>query len=101
MPGEESIGKVYQVTDDFVAGVSPVAGEFEAVAGSFTFFAGCFDSLLDVLVPGGVGIVFRTGPVGDDEDLDILIESGGSPEAVPLVAFDLIEGFPNGDASSL
>ena len=64
VPGKEGFGKIHQVGDGLVACVGPVAGEFEAVAGFFVFFAGCFDSLLNVLVPGGVGIGWTGGNQG-------------------------------------
>ena len=40
------------------------------------------------------------GAIGDDENLDILKKTAGCPEAVSLIALDLVEGFPNGDTSA-
>lgn len=52
-------------------------------------------------VTGGIRVVFRVGAVGDDEYLDVFIQAGGGPEAVPLIALDLIESFPDSHAAAL
>ena len=49
----------------------------------------------------GIGIVFRIRAVGDHENLHKFIQPAGCPEAVPLIAVDLVEGFPNGNAPAL
>ena len=41
------------------------------------------------------------GAIGDDEDLHIFKQAACRPEAFTLVALDLVEGFPDGDAPSL
>ena len=50
---------------------------------------------------GGIGIILRIRAVGDHEDLHEFIQPAGRPEAIPLIAVDLIEGFPNGNAPAL
>ena len=37
---------------------------------------------------------------GDDEDLDILKQAGSRPEAISLIAINLVKGFADGDAAS-
>ena len=49
-------------------------------------------------VTGGVGIIFGVSSVRDNKNLHILIQTAGCPKAVPLVTFDLIKSFPNGNA---
>jgi hypothetical protein len=48
-----------------------------------------------VSVPRGVGVVLGLCPVRDDEELDVLKQPTTHPEAVPLVAVDLVEGLSN------
>lgn len=50
---------------------------------------------------GGIGIILRICAVGDHEDLHEFIQSAGCPEAVPLIAIDLVKRFPNGNAPAL
>lgn len=57
--------------------------------------------LFDVAAAGGVGIIFRVCAVGDDENLDILKQAACCPEAVALVALDLVERLADGHAAPL
>lgn len=57
--------------------------------------------LSDVAGAGGVAVVLSVGAIGDDEDLDVLKEAGGRPEAFLVVAVDLVEGLLDGDAAAL
>ena len=50
---------------------------------------------------GGIGIIFCIGTVGDHEDLHKLVKAACRPEAVPLIAVDLVEGFTDGNATAL
>jgi hypothetical protein len=56
---------------------------------------------LEVLAAGGVRVVLRQGAVADDEELDVLEEAGPGPEAVALVALDLVERLPDVDPAPL
>src|SRR5699024_6318175 len=49
----------------------------------------------DVLAAGGVRVVLRLSAIRDDEELHILEEARAGPEAVALVAIDLVERFTN------
>ena len=49
-----------------VAGVGPPRGEFEAVAGAFSFRGIFAVPLADVVVAGGVAVILRERAVGDD-----------------------------------
>ena len=75
-------------------------GKFKAVAG---LFLACLvrSDILDMIEPGGVGIILGVGAVGDYKNLHILIKARGSPEAVPLITFNLIERLPDGYAPPL
>lgn len=46
-----------------------------------------------MLVAHSIGVVLGAGAVRDKEDLDVVVEAGVSPEALALVAADLVEGF--------
>ena len=101
MPGKKGLGEVHKVGDGVVAAVSPETGELEAV-GSFLDAAAAADpALLDVVESCSVGVIFGVCAVGDHEDLDILIEPGFRPKAVPLVAVDLVESLLEGHATAL
>ena len=100
VPGKEGAGKVHQIGQDLVLCVRPEGGKLEAVAGLGLFVAAGL-GLSDGIEPGGVGVVFGVGAVGDDEDLHILKQAAARPEGVPLVAVDLVEGFPDGHAPAL
>ena len=71
----------------------------KAVAGLLALLLGRFAHLLNVAVTGGIGIILRVCTVGDNENLHILIQSACRPEAVALIALDLIEGFTDGNAA--
>ena len=89
VPGEEGFGERDQVADWLVPGVRPPRGELERIGG-FASAAGLLP-LLQVLAPGGVGVVLGECAVGDDEQLDVLKQTAARPEAVPLVPVDLVE----------
>ena len=91
MLGKEGLGEVHKVRDSTVVAVCPERSELKAVGGFLAAIPMVTLALLDVAEPGSVGVVFGVGTVGDHEDLDILIESGTGPEAVPLIAVDLVE----------
>ena len=80
-----------------VVGVRPERGEFKAVA-CFALFrlAGC--RVFDGVKPGAVGIVFGVCAVRDDKNLHILKQARACPKAVALIAINLIECLPNGNA---
>ena len=42
---------------------------------------------------GGVAIVFRFRPVGDDKYLNVIIQSRARPKRIALIAVYLVEGF--------
>ena len=100
MLGEKCLCEVYQIGNDFVVPVRPEGGELKAVAGLFGFIAS-LALLFDVAAAGGVGIILRVGAVGDDENLDILKKAACRPEAVALVALDLVERLADGHAAPL
>ena len=100
MLGEKCLCEVYQIGNDFVVPIRPERGELKAVAGLFGFISS-LALFFDVAAAGGVGIIFRVGAVGDDENLDILKQAACCPEAVALVALDLVERLADGHAAPL
>ena len=100
MLGEKCLCEVYQIGNDFVVPIRPEGGELKAVAGLFGFIAS-LALLFDVAAAGGVGIILRVGAVGDDENLDVFKQAARSPEAVALVALDLVERLADGHAAPL
>ena len=100
MLGEKRLCEVYQIGNDFVVPIRPEGGELKAVAGLFGFIAS-LALLFDVAAAGGVGIILRVGAVGDDENLDVFKKTACCPEAVALVALDLVERLADGHAAPL
>ena len=98
--GEKGLGEVHQVRNHLVVPIRPEGGELKAVAGLLPL-AFVLGGLFDVAVAGGVGVVLGVGAVGDHKDLHILIQPAGAPEAVPLVALDLVERLPDGHPPAL
>lgn len=99
MLGEKRLCEVYQIGNDFVVPIRPEGGELKAVAGLFGFISS-LALLFDVAAAGSVGIIFRVGAVGDDENLDIFKKAACCPEAVTLVALDLVERLADGHAAA-
>ena len=100
MLGEKCLGEIHQIGNDFVVPIRPERGELKAVAGLFGFIAS-LALLFDVAAAGGVGIILRVGAVGDDENLDVFKKAACCPEAVALVALDLVERLADGHAAPL
>ena len=100
MLGEKRLCEVYQIGNDFVVPIRPERGELKAVAGLFGFISS-LALLFDVAAAGGVGIILRVGAVGDDENLDVFKKAACCPEAVALVALDLVERLADGHAAPL
>ena len=98
---EKCFREVDEIRNGPVVGISPIACEFEAMAGLFRGFFRVAGRLANVLVARGVRVVLGMCAVGDDEDLHILEKPGFRPEAVALVAPDLVEGFLQQDAAAL
>ena len=97
---EKSLGEVHKVRDNAVVRICPERSELKAVAGFGLFDFLCF-GVLDVIKAGGIGIILRIRTVGDHEDLHEFIQPAGCPETVPLIAVNLIECFPDGNAPAL
>ncbi len=97
---EKSLGEINQIGDYLVAGVCPIIGEFKAVGSFPALSPSGFDQLLNMGPPRRIGVILGVGSIGDDEELDVFKESMGSPERIPLVAFYLVEGFPDGNSPS-
>ena len=100
MPSKESPGEVDQVRNHAVIGIGPEACEFKAVAGLFLLLLAGL-CVFDGIEPGAVGIILRVRAIADDEDLDILEQTGPSPEGIALIPVDLIERLTDGHTTSL
>ena len=97
---KECFSKVDQIPNDFIFPISPKACELKAIAGFLGFFLCRLSHFFDMAVSGSIGIILGMGSIGNDENLHILIQSTGCPKAVPLISFDLVESFPDGDATA-
>ncbi|MNQ79027.1 hypothetical protein D3C85_939570 [compost metagenome] len=91
MLGKEGLGEAHQLGDGLVKRVGPPTGERKAVGGfAFAALAGL---LLQVSVAYGIAVVFGQRAIADHEQLHVLEQATARPEAVALVAIDLVEGF--------
>ena len=97
---EKGLGKVHKIGDNAVVRICPERSELKAIAG-FELLGFLRFGILDMVETGGIGIILRICAVGDHEDLHEFIQSAGCPEAVPLIAIDLVKRFPNGNAPAL
>ena len=97
---EKGLGKVHKIGDNAVVRIRPERSELKAIAG-FGLLGFLRFGILDMVETGGIGIILRICAVGDHEDLHEFIQSAGCPEAVPLIAIDLVKRFPNGNAPAL
>ena len=100
MLGEERRGEGHEIADGDVVGVGPPARELEAVGGLLAATVAAL-LLAEVVEARRVGVVLRVGAVADDEDLHILEQPAAAPEAVALVALDLVERLHDGLAAAL
>lgn len=97
---EEGFPEIHQIEDRTIPGVRPPGGKFKAVAGSFPLVCSFAVSFPDMVVPGGVAVIFCQCPVGDDEDLDIFKESAPGPEGFAGIPVDLVERLAEIDAAA-
>ena len=97
--GEKGLGKVNEVRDNAVIRVSPERGELKAVA-CFALFTLARFGFFDRVEAGGIGIILGIGAVGDDKNLHILKQTAARPEAVALIALNLVERLADGDAAA-
>ena len=92
---KECPGKVDQIGQHPVVCIRPVRGKFKAVAGLFLFRLAVF-GILDGIVAGAVGVIFRVRAVGDHKNLHIFVQAAACPERIPLIAVDLVKRLPDG-----
>ena len=62
---KEGSGKIHKVIDRVISRVCPPRGKFEAVARTFAFRYSFAVSLPDMVVPGGIAVIFRVCSVFD------------------------------------
>ena len=98
---KECLCEVNEVCNNSVVTIRPIGSELKAI-GCFLamLFAGTV-ALLDMACSGGIGIIFREGAIGDHKNLHILIKSGACPEAVSLIAINLIKSFLDRNTTAL
>ena len=97
---EKRARKVHQIGDDAVVCVRPEAGKFKAVAGLLLLLS-VASRFLYRAPARAVGIILGVCAVGNDENLRILKKPAASPEAIPLIAIDLVERFADRHAAPL
>ena len=93
MAAEEGGGEVLQIVQQLVFRITPVGSEFIAVAGALSSGFDLAGLLFDMVLAGGVAVVFRLGTVADDENLNIFKQGVVGPEGFTAITVDLVEGF--------
>ena len=92
--GKECGGEIHEVGDYLVVPRCPKARKLEAVAGLlFPLLVAPFACLGYVRGTGGVAVILRLRAVADYEQLHVLKQSTSCPEALAVVAVDLVERF--------
>ena len=87
---KECPSKIYKIRNRLVFRVSPERSELKGVAGllslalAVTFLADCAN-------PSSIRVILRVSSVLDHENLYIFIQTAPSPEAIPLVAINLVK----------
>lgn len=67
MFGKEGLGEIYKVENVPISPIGPVTGELKGIAGLPTFLSSRRRFLLDMAVPGGIGIILRISAIGNDK----------------------------------
>ena len=100
MLGKKGFCKIYQVGNHLIVAVCPEGSKLKAIAGFLRFLLCRFTHLHDMAVPGGIGVILGVRSIGNDENLHILIQTACRKEAVSLITFNLIKGFPDSNATA-
>ena len=98
--GKERLCKINKVCNYLVVTISPERSKLKTVACFLRFLFCGFAHFLDVAVSCGVGIILSVRTVGDNENLNVLIQTACCPKAIPLIAFDLVKGFTDGNTTA-
>ena len=99
MLGKKSLGKINQVRNHTVIGICPEAGKLKTIAGLGLTCAPLF-MFLFCIPSGTVGIILCISAVGNNKNLNILIQSTTCPKRFPLVTINLIKSFTNSNTSA-
>ena len=98
---EERASKIHEIRDEAVARIRPKRCELKTVARLLARPAPRRIHLADMARTRRIRIILRIRPVRNDENLHILIQPRARPEAVALVAVDLVERLANLHAAPL
>ena len=99
VPCEKGLCKINQIRNNTVIGICPKTGKLKTVTG--LGFTRSFFLMLFFRIPSGtVGIIFRIRSIGNNKNLNILIQSASCPERIPLIAVDLVECLADGYSST-
>ena len=99
MPCEKSLCKINQIRNHTVIGICPKAGKLKTVT-SLGLTCSPFLMLLFRIPSGTVRIILCICTIGNDKNLNVLIQSASCPERIPLVTVNLIERLTNGYTSA-
>ena len=83
--------EIHQVGDETIARIRPIGRKLKTVARLFACLAPRRIHLADVACTRRIGIVLRIRPIRDHKNLDVLVQPCARPEAVPLIAANLVE----------
>ena len=97
---KEGLGKVYDIRDNLIVGICPVACKLKAVAGLGLFSLAAL-RVLDGIYTGSIGVILGQRSVRDNENLHIFEKSAARPKGITLVALNLVERFTDRHSPAL
>ena len=96
---KKSLCKINQIRNHTVICICPEAGKFKTVT-CFGLTCSPFLMFFFCIPPGTVGIILCVCTIGNDKNLNVLIQSASCPERLPLVAVNLVESLTDGNTSA-
>ena len=96
---KKSLCKINQIWNHTVIGICPEAGKLKTVTG-LGLTCSPFLMLLFRIPSGAVRIILCICTIGNDKNLNVLIQSASCPERIPLVTVNLIERLTDGYTSA-
>ena len=96
---EKSLCKINQIRNHTVVGICPEAGKLKTVTG-LCLTCSPFLMFFFRISSGTVGIILCVRTIGNNKNLNVLIQSASRPERIPLVAVNLVECFTYGYTSA-
>ena len=96
---EKSLCKINKIWNYTIVGICPKTGKLKAITGLSLTCSPLF-MFLFCIPSGTIGIILCICTIGNDKNLDVLIQSASSPERIPLITVNLVECLTDGNTSA-